>query len=79
MFDYLDFLPYLLKEQFYGNKSKMIFWLTKVLNNGKNERQIKGNINILNEKTNEKSDKYTSHLHTEKVIKDYQILKIGGI
>lgn len=72
MFDYLNFLEF-LSEEYFDSKYKMHRELAKLLNT--DERSIKGSINVLNPKSNENRQKYTSHLHKEIVEKDYQKLK----
>lgn len=73
MFDYLGYLTYLEKEHF-TTKKELQKNISKWFDSDKDGRTIKGNINSLYEKSSE-SKRYTSHLHKEKVEKDYNSLK----
>ncbi|MEI8086205.1 MAG: hypothetical protein WCG93_08320, partial [Paludibacter sp.] len=72
MFDFLGLLKHLSKEHSM-TKSKINdtigFWL------GIAPRAIKGNINVLDDYSNEDKNRYTSHLHKENVLNDYNQLK----
>lgn len=74
MFDYLGFLKY-LEQELYPTKDKLNKELSKIFNSDKDGRAVKGNINSLNQKTNESKQRYTAHSHKETVKKDYEALK----
>lgn len=72
MFDFLGFLEYLEKEHFKTNTERdkeISKWFGT-----NNERTVRGNINSLVKKSTENMKRYTAHLHTETVRKDYQSL-----
>ena len=78
MIDYLGFIDHLSKKYFNSNKSKLNIALSKWFGSDKEGRSVKGNINVLtNSNTLEPMDRYTSHLHVEKVKKDYKSIKLG--
>lgn len=74
MLDYLGFLKFLQNERCTPPTKYALFKkLSKILDSP--ERTIKGNINVLGEKTEENKRRYTAHLHKESVKKDFQMLK----
>ncbi len=74
MFDYLDFFDH-LQIEFFSTKTLLFEEVAKWFNSGKGGRQVKGNIYTLNPKTKEDKVRFTAHLHIEKVINDYEMLK----
>lgn len=71
MLDYLGFLEY-LHSNYFKTKYKLRAELVKILD--ATDRSIKGNISVLDDYSKENKKLYTSHLHKEKVIKDYEQL-----
>ena len=73
MFDFLGFFRHLTNEQGYTNTkihSKVSSWLDT------NAQTIKCNMLVLNDKSAlREKNRYTSHLHKEKVKTDYYSLK----
>ena len=72
MLVYLGFVDYLV------NQNKLSGYalhraLGKMLS--KNERDVRGNLNVLNSFSNENRNKFTAHQHKERVEKDYNLLK----
>ena len=74
MFDYLGFLDYLSREHF-NTKNEMYLEIAKWFGSSKDGRVVKGNINVLNEKSSENRNRYTAHLQKKSVEKDYNELK----
>jgi len=71
MFEYLGFLQYLMKNHFRTQterNERLSKWLEVT------DRRIKGNINVLNEKSEENRATYTAHNYKEKVKEDYKKL-----
>lgn len=77
MFCYLDFFNYLIQNHF-NNKATMHKEIASWFNVSPDGRSVRGNINALIPNTMENKTKYTSHLHIEEVIKDYEQLKSGA-
>lgn len=75
MLEHLGFINH-LSDNYFNTKKKLYDFLGRLLNNV-SERTIKGNINTLNPRSNEKKERYTAHLDKEKVEKDYNSLKLG--
>lgn len=73
MLKYLGFLEH-LSNQHFNSQFEMIKHLGRWLSI-ENHRGIKGNLHVLNPKSNEDRNRYTAHLHKEEVEKDYQNLK----
>ncbi len=73
----LDFLGFIKNLTTNYSKSNYNLYkiLSKLLNGGKNERLIKGNVAVLSDKSNEDKSRYTAYKHKETVINDYQQLK----
>ena len=72
MFEYLDFFQYLDREHFSkiaDRNLEIADWFNT------DERSIRGNKNVLDKGTTENKKRYTSHIHKEKVIEDYELLK----
>lgn len=74
MLHYLGYIDY-LKEHYFPKGVDLQKWLATTLGYPKAERRVKGEISVLNPKSSERRDRYTSHLHKEVVEKDYQRLK----
>lgn len=74
MFDYLDFLKYLENKHF-NTKAELNKTISIWFDKDKDGRSVKGNINVLNEYSNERRDRYTAHNHIKQVEKDYNELK----
>jgi hypothetical protein len=74
MFDFLGFLRHIETEHF-KTKFKLNKEVAKWFNSDKEGRHVKGNISVLSDFSRENKDKYTAHLHKEKVNTDYQNLK----
>lgn len=72
MFDFLGFLKHLEDEHF-KTKNELHKQVAKLI--GSTDRAVKGNVNVLNEISQENRKKYTAHLHKETVKTDYQNLK----
>lgn len=72
MFDFLNFTPHLQKE-YYPNRKKLCFEIATWL--GRDERAVKGNINVLIKNSKEDRDRYTAWQYKEAVQNDYQALK----
>lgn len=72
MFDYIDFFK-LLDNQYFETINKRNIQIADWLNT--DVRSIRGNKNVLDKGTTENKKRYTAHLHKEKVIKDYELLK----
>jgi hypothetical protein len=73
MLDFIGFMQ-LLKDQYSTSQYKIVKILSQILNEGKNERLIKGNIAILSPKSREDKKRFTAHLHKEQVEMDYKSL-----
>lgn len=74
MFDYLDFLDH-LKNKYFKTNTKLHKEISNWLHGDEEGRAVKGNINVLNEKSNENRARYTAHSHKENVKRDYESLK----
>lgn len=72
MFDFLGYLQHLKAEHF-KTTDKLFKEVAKWFEVA--ERAVKGNINVLNNKSNENRERYTAHNHIETVKNDYQKLK----
>jgi hypothetical protein len=72
MFDYLGFFDS-LEKGYCNGKSQLYKLVAKILKS--QERAVKGNILVLNPKSSESRLRYTSHVHKERVRKDYEKLK----
>jgi hypothetical protein len=72
MFEFLDFLPHLLSN-FCKSKYELNNCLAKILQC--DVRTVKGNIAVLNPKSNDDRKRYTSYLQKEPVRKAYDSLK----
>jgi hypothetical protein len=72
---YLDYLGFIsaINENYTKSKEDTFKLLAKILNAP--QRQIKGNVNVLNPVSKEDKKRYTSHLHTEKVKEHYLNIK----
>jgi hypothetical protein len=73
MLDFLDFFSYLEQEYSY-TKTDMYTRVSDWLGADRTGRSVKGNILGLLKASNENKERYTAHLHKEKVKKDYQNL-----
>lgn len=67
LLDYLGFLSHLYKT--YRSKTKMFEEIARIFLT--DSRTVKGNVNVLNNYSKENRERYTAHLHIEKVKKDY--------
>lgn len=67
LLDYLGFLSHLYKT--FRSKTKMFEEIARIFLT--DSRTVKGNVNVLNNYSKENRDRYTAHLHKEKVKKDY--------
>ena len=74
MFDYLQFISFLLKDHF-KSKYELNIEISKWFNRDKDGRAVKGNISSLLKTTTENKSRYTAHKHKEIVIIDYEQLK----
>lgn len=74
MFDFLGFLKH-LETEYFETKLKLNKEVAKWFNSDKDGRHVKGNISVLSDFSRENKDKYTAHIHKEKVNTDYQNLK----
>lgn len=72
MVDFLGFINHLENEHC-KTKNHLYKLLAKVLTTV--DRAVKGNILVLNPKSEENKERYTAHLHKEQVKKDYEKLK----
>lgn len=72
MIDFLGFTDY-LEKMHCSTKNRLYKLVAKLFN--ASERSAKGNMLVLNPKSDEKRDRYTAHLHKEQVKRDYEKLK----
>ena len=72
---YLDYLGFIenINKNYSKSKTEANKLLSKILDT--TERQIRGNVNVLNPNSKEDKTKYTSHLHKDNVEKHYLSLK----
>lgn len=70
MLDHVGFIDHLYSN-YSESKEHRNKLLATFINSGKNVRGIGGHIRVLDSKSNENREKYTSHIHTETVKKDY--------
>lgn len=74
MMNHLDFVSH-LDQNYFNSKSQRDLVIAKWFNGSlKSGRKIKGNLSVLNPKSNENKKRYTSHLYIEEVSIDYQKL-----
>lgn len=74
MFEYLEFIKYLMKNHFKSNKA-MHIEMSKWLDSDIDGRSIRGNISTLLKSTNGNNHRYTAFNFNEKVKEDYRNLK----
>jgi hypothetical protein len=74
MMNFLGFIDY-LDGHFFQSKTERNKKLANWLNVAKSGRSIKGNISVLNPRSDENKKRYTAHIHTVTVTNDYEKLK----
>jgi len=67
LLDYLGFISHQYK--IFRSKTKMFEEIARIFQT--DSRSVKGNVNVLNDYSKENRERYTAHLHIEKVKKDY--------
>ncbi len=74
---YLKFLEFdvYLSEHFCKNKTELFKKIAEILDAP--FRSVKGNFYVLNPKTKEDKNRYTSYIHSKEVVKHYKSLKMG--